>query len=147
VIDAPTCQILQKILHDESRTLLLYACESFPLFTAGDKAELARLQHCADQELAAARAAATWLNRHGKQILPMDPYPTWYTQINFISLAFLLPQLEKEHLAAIKRLTAAAEKLTNSAARALVEAMLAQKKKTLALLTREEASAPVSTGH
>ncbi len=147
MIDAVTCQILQRILRDESRTLLLYACESFPLFTASDKAEVARLQHCADQELAAAKATVVWLARQGKQILPMEPYPTWYTQINFISLAFLLPQLEKEHRAAIERLTAAVGKLHNSAARALVEAMLAQKQKTLAVLTREEVTAPISTGH
>ena len=87
MIDAPTCQIVQRILRDESRTLLLYACESFPLFTASDKAEVARLQHCADQELAAARAAAVWLARQGKQLLPMDPYPTWYPR-SVLSLPF-----------------------------------------------------------
>ena len=120
MIDALTCQTLQRILHDESRTLLLYACESFPQFTASDKAELARLQHCADQEVAAAQAAATWLHRQGKHLLPMDPYPSWYTQINFISLPFLLPQLEREHRAAIDRLSAAEASLTTSSgARAL----------------------------
>ena len=148
MIDAPTCQILQKILHDESRTLLLYACESFPRFTAVDKAELARLQHCADQEVAAAKAAVVWLSRQGKQILPMDPYPTWFTQINFISLAFLLPQLEKEHRAAIERLSAAEAKLTTSSgARALVEGMLAQKRATLAMLTKQDTPALASAGH
>jgi hypothetical protein len=147
VIDAPTCRILQEILHDESRTLLLYACESYPQFTAADRAELARLQQCADQEMSAARTAVSWLTRHGGRLLPMDPYPSWYTQINFISLDHLLPQLVKEHRAAIARLAADLEKLTASAPKALVEAILAQKKKTLAVLLREETPALAGAGH
>ena len=147
MIDSQTCQILQKILHDESRTLLLYACESFPQFTPSDKSELARLQARADQELAAARAAVVWLTRQGKHLLPMDPYPSWYTQINFISVPFLLPQLEKEDRLAIERLTAAAAQLKNHEARHLVEAILAQKQKTLAILTNQEAAAAAPAGH
>lgn len=147
MIDSLTCQILQQILRDESRTLLQYACESLPRFTAADKSELALLQACADQELASARAAAVWLARHGKQPLPMDPYPAWYTQINFISVAFLLPQLEKEHRAAIARLTAALGKLNDSEAKDLVEAILAQKRRTLAILTKQDTPALAGAGH
>jgi hypothetical protein len=147
VIDAQTCQILQKILHDESRTLLLYACESFPLFTSSDRHELARLQQCADQEMAAAKAAAAWLNRQGKRLLPMDPYPAWYMQINFVSVAYLLPQLEKEHRAAIERLLDAESKLTNSAAKALVHAMRVQKQNTLAVISGQDSPALTSAGH
>jgi hypothetical protein len=147
VIDSQTCQIIQKILHDESRTLLQYACEAFPRFTPAEKSELARLQARADQELAAARTMAVWLTRQGKQPLPMDPYPAWYMQINFISVAFLLPQLEKEHRAAIDRLTTAVGKLTNSDAKSLVEAILAQKQKTLAILTNQVTPALAWAGH
>jgi hypothetical protein len=147
VIDSLTCQILQQILRAESRTLLQYACESLPRFTAAEKGELASLQSCADQELAAARAAATWLTRQGKHLLPMDPYPAWYTQINFISVAFLLPQLEKEHRAAIQQLTAALGKLPNQEAKKLVEGILAQKQKTLAILCKQEAPALAAAGH
>ena len=37
MIDPQTCQIIQQVLRDESRTLLLYACEAFPRFTAAEK--------------------------------------------------------------------------------------------------------------
>jgi hypothetical protein len=147
VIDSQTCQIVQQILHDESRTLLQYACEAVQRFTAAEKSELARLQARADQELAAARHAAVWLTRQGKQLLPMDPYPAWYMQINFISVAFLLPQLEKEHRAAIDRLTAAIGKLTNSDTKSLVEAIMVQKQKTLAILTHQDTPALAGAGH
>ncbi|HEV8063154.1 MAG TPA: hypothetical protein VGP68_24950 [Gemmataceae bacterium] len=147
MIDSQTCQIIQQILHDESRTLLQYACEAFPRFSAADKSELALLQARADQELAAARAAAVWLSRQGKQPLPMDPYPAWYLQINFISVAFLLPQLEKEHRAAIDRLTAALGRLTNPEAKSLVQAILVQKQMTLALLTKQDTPALAGAGH
>jgi hypothetical protein len=147
VIDSLTCQILQQILRNESRTLLQYACESLPRFTASEKSELEVLQGCADRELVAARAAATWLARQGKHLLPMDPYPAWFTQINFISVAFLLPQLEKEHRGAIAQLTAAAGKLVNPDAKLLVEAVLAQKQKTLAILCKQDTPALAGAGH
>lgn len=147
MIDSQTYQIIQQVLREESRTLLLYACEAFPRFTASDKNELALLQARADQELAAARAAAVWLSRQGKQPLPMDPYPMWYTQINFISVAHLLPQLEKEHHAAIERYTTALHRLTDPEARRVLEAILVQKNKTLAMLTKKETPALAGTGH
>ena len=147
MIDSQTCQILQQILRSESRTLLQYACESLPRFTTNEKSELELLQGCADRELAAAQAAATWLTRQGKHLLPMDPYPSWFTQINFISVAFLLLQLEKEHRAAIGRLTAASGKLFNPDAKLLVDAMLAQKQKTLAVLSKQDTPALAGVGH
>ena len=147
MIESQTCQILQQVLRNESRTLLQYACESLPRFTANEKSELELLQGCADRELAAAQVAATWLKRQGKHLLPMDPYPAWYTQINFISVPFLLPQLEKEHRAAIAQLTAAGGKLPNPEAKLLVEAILAQKQKTLAVLSKQDTPALAGAGH
>jgi hypothetical protein len=140
MIDSQTCQLIQQVLREESRTLLLYACESFPRFTATDKRELALLQARADQEVAAARAAAVWLSREGKQPLPMEPYPVWYMQINFVSVPHLLPQLEKEHHAAIERHTAALHRLNDPGARKVLENILVQKQKTLAMLTKKETS-------
>ena len=147
MLDSQTISIVQDVLRGEGHTLLQYACEAFPRFTASDQAELARLQSLADQEMAAARSLVTWFVRRQGQIPPTEPYPSWYTQINFISIPFLLPQLEKDHREAIARLQRAAASLTNPEARQLIQAIVEQKEKSLAAIGGKGAPAPVAAIH
>jgi hypothetical protein len=144
VLDARTNSVIQGVLSGECRTLLQYACEAFPRFTPGDQAELARLQSLADQELAAARNLMTWFARHGGHVPPTDPYPSWYTQINFISIPFLLPQLEKDHREAIARLRAALVAVGDPEARQCVQAILEQKIKSLAAFRGQPSASPAA---
>lgn len=142
-------QIVHDILRHEARTLLQYACEAGPRFSAGDVAALDRLQSLANAEMAASRSLAAWLKQH-REIAPgPDPYPESFMRLNFASLPYVLRMLEKDTRETIARLHGVLPELRDSGVRRLVEHLVEAKENSLRAFQNwsTASTAPVAAAH
>jgi hypothetical protein len=134
VIDPQTEAILQGIVRRESRSLLAYIGDAYPWTTAAQTAALATLQDGVRAETGAVSALGRFLVRQNLTPPFLGSYPASFTSCNFVALNYLLPRLIDEERRLIAALEADLAKIANETARASVEALLAVKKKNLAML-------------
>jgi len=134
MVDAPTAAALQNILRREGRSLLQYAAEAFPWTRFDDRATLEKIHQLIDEE----RRAATTLSAHMREQrieLPyLGAYPANFTNINYVSLAHLLPMLVEHETRNIGGLERDLADVTDPETRELVRQMLDIKRRHLATL-------------
>lgn len=146
-MQADTSTILNRILVRETSSLLQYLGASWPWTTDGGRATLARLERIVAEDQAAARALADYLS--ARKVPPQSGFfPEEFTSLNYLGLDKVLPRLAADQRSTIAALQGDAAALTDPEARALVDRLLAVKRRHLAELDQLAAhneAAPAST--
>ena len=142
MIDPATQTLLQDILRRESRSALRYVTEAFPWTTSTEDKALASLK----QIIAEEREAVIDLGRYlVRQRIPMPflpSYPASFTTINFLAFDYVVPMLIEHQRRSIADLERDLAALTDPAARAEVEKLLAVKQRHLPQLEALVSSQP-----
>ena len=142
MIDARAQALLGDIVRRESRSILQYVNDSFPWTTQDEREALAQFQKLVEEERQGAGALVRLLARRGHVFPYIGPYPTEFTNINYVSLEHLLPMLvdaERRSLAGLERDLAAVD---GAEARAQVEKIVAMKRRHAATLEAMAAAHP-----
>ncbi len=134
MIDAATQSLLRDIVRREGRSLLQYVRDAFPWISAREPEALPQLHKLTDEELEAAAALNQFLIRHRVTPPYLGAYPMAFTNINYVSLDHLLPQLVDYERRAIADLERDLGKLSQEAARAQVQQLLEMKQRHLKTL-------------
>jgi hypothetical protein len=92
-MDAATASLLQDMVRREGRSLLQYVNESYPWTTAKNHHGLSVLQDMAKEEQEAAAGIVRLLAKNRLRPPYLGAYPMSFTNINFMSLDFLVPYL------------------------------------------------------
>lgn len=95
--------LLNRILHEQYRSLPQYLAESWPWVHRGDEAARATLQGIIQKQQEHCRAIVDLIGRRGGSIDP-GAFPTDYTDLNYLALDFVLESLVSDRQAAIARL-------------------------------------------
>lgn len=140
MIDPGMANLLQGIVRREGRSVLIYVGDSFPWATARENAALTRLQSLIGAEKQAVNNIAVFLQRHRMPLTFHGSYPASFTSINFLALKYILPRLVAYERESIPVLEGDLVRLGDADARAVVEKLLAVKRRNLATL--EEMTAP-----
>src|SRR5262249_29221031 len=93
MLDAPTVTLLRDIIRRESRSLLQYTTESFPWATMEERKALDTIRDLAAEDRSATARLVQYLARQHLTPPHLDPYPMSFTNINYLSLDHVLPQL------------------------------------------------------
>lgn len=134
MIDAQTETYMQEILHRESRSLLSYAAEAYPWTTSQGGEVLDFLQQLIAEEKEALAHLGRFLVRRRIPLPYLGSYPTAFTTMNFIALEWLLPRLVAEQHRSLANLEAELHGIHDADARAVVEKLLAVKRRHLPAL-------------
>lgn len=140
MIDFHTHALLQKIIRRESRSLLQFVGESFPWTSPGERAALAKLQEMIEAERQGTAALGRLLNRQRLPLPTLGAYPQSFTNINYVSLDFLLPLLIDNLRRSIGDLEHDLASLYDTEARAEVRNILDMKRKHLQELEKMTAT-------
>jgi hypothetical protein len=136
--DAAINPLLEDLLVDLSRSLLQYTHEAWPWAAdeASRKARETLDQLAARQQAAVARLAEFLIDR--EHMLPLDVYPDDYTNLNYVSVKYLLKQIvvnEKAILSVCDDTLTAAEG-TDPEAAALVASICESEREILSEVRR-----------
>ena len=93
MIDARTQALLQDIVRRASRSMLQYVGESYPWAGDGEAAALTQVQAVIAEEEQAVEGLAAFLRRRRIGIPYLGSYPEPFTNLNYVSLDYLLPRL------------------------------------------------------
>jgi len=129
-----TKEVMQGILRRESRSLLQYAGEAFPWTTSAQKETLASLQKLIEEERAAAEHLAGWLAKKRMSPTYLGPYPSNFTNVNYVTLAFFLPLLVEYQKQGVADLERDLPKITDADSAAMVRRILETKRRHLQVL-------------
>lgn len=131
MIDAHSQALLQDILRRESRSVLLYVDEAYPWTTANEQKALTELRRLICAERQAVISLGQFLLRQRISLPYLPPFPMHFTTINFLALDYVLPHLIDHERRSIAELEHELPALTNPAARAEIEKLLAIKRRNL----------------
>jgi hypothetical protein len=127
-------QLLQAILRRESRSLLQYAGEAFPWTTSRQKETLAGLTKIIEEERTVAAEFAGWLAKKRLSPTYLGPYPSNFTNMNFVTLDFFLRLLVDYQKQAIADLERDLPRITDPEALGIVQKILITKRRHLEVL-------------
>ncbi len=105
-MDAATQALLQNLIRRESRSLLQYVHESYPWTTLAAQSVLTQVEQMVAEKRHALAALARLLTKRHVPPPFLGPYPMDFTNVNFVSLSYLLPLLveqEQGNLAALEK--------------------------------------------
>ena len=148
MIDPVTQAVLQRIIRREGRSLLQYVSESFPWTAPGENGAVVRLREIAAEENNSTAALVRYVSKRRMTPPYLGAYPMAFTNINYLSLAHLLPHLAEAQKRAIAELEADLAKLNDEEARAYLRNILDMKRrheKELERLKSAPAAAPPPT--
>lgn len=143
-MDSLTQSLLEDIVCRESRSLLQYVREAFPWTSPEERAALADIERMIDEELRGAALLVRLLQRHHLPLPYIGPYPMEFTNINYVSLDHLLPQLVARQRQAIADLERDVTCMADEAARTLVHKVLDKKRQHLEALEKLAARQPAA---
>jgi hypothetical protein len=93
MIDARTQALLQDIVRRASRSMLQYVGESYPWAGDGEADLLAQVHAVIAEEEQAIEGLAGFLRKKRIGLPYLGSYPERFTNINYVSLDYLLPRL------------------------------------------------------
>jgi hypothetical protein len=134
LIDPQSAAVVQDIVRRESLSLLSYVGDSFPWTTARGIPALARLQEIVHAHRDAVADLGRFLTRKRTPVGYIGSYPTSFTTINFVSLAYLLPRLAADERRGIAQLERDLVTLTDAEAQDQVKRLLQVKRDHLQAL-------------
>jgi hypothetical protein len=145
VLDGQTQNVLQTVIRRESRSLLQYLTESFPWTTPERQAAVDELKRLAEEDRAAVARVADYLRRNQVPQPYLGPFPTEFTNINFIGLDYAVRLLVKAQQRAIDNLEGDLRQLSDEGARDLVRELITIKHAHLKDLEALAADLPAAT--
>jgi hypothetical protein len=131
MIDEATQDVLHEIVRRESLSELLYVGQAYPWTSAAGGPALAEVGAIVKAETEAVAALARWLTKQRADVGYIGPFPNRFTTLNFLALEHILPQLVAAERRLIEQLQADLAGLTDPAAKAEVEKLLAVKRRHL----------------
>jgi hypothetical protein len=93
MIDARTQALLQDIVRRASRSMLQYVGESYPWAGDGEAGLLAQIRAVIAEEELAVEGLAGFLRKNRIGIPYLGSYPENFTNLNYVSLDYLMPRL------------------------------------------------------
>lgn len=100
-MDSVTLALLQDVVRREGRSLLQYVSEAFPWTSPQERDALAKITTMVAEEQQGAAALIKLLFKKRANPPYLGAYPMTFTNLNYISLAHLLPLLidyQKQHI-------------------------------------------------
>lgn len=131
MIDPQTLAFLHEIMRRESLSVLMYVGQAYPWTTARNNAALLELKRIIDEEREAINALGVFLTRRRAGLPWIGSFPSGFTTINFLALDHILRRLidyEKQSIPLVEKELHA---ITDSDARAKVQALLDAKQQHL----------------
>ncbi|HEX4148302.1 MAG TPA: hypothetical protein VHY20_04915 [Pirellulales bacterium] len=129
----PTVDLLNRLLVIEYRTLPLYLVDATPWTHPGDtKASVTLRSIVANQRGLSQRLAAAIMDRGGT--VEAGDYPTEFTELNFLSLDYLLRELVRYGKEQVARIAPIAQRITDGEARELALEVLGSEKAHVEML-------------
>jgi hypothetical protein len=139
MIDSADAAILQTIVRRESRSLLQYISDAFPWTSPDEQPLLGRLRKMIVAEQQAVAGVTLFLQRQRVTPAYLGPYPQSFTNVNYVSLDYLMPMLVAAQQKALADLDRDAAALHDAEAVALVQNIVAVKRRHLESLTKQPA--------
>ena len=133
-MDAATALLLQEIVRKEGRSLLQYVNESFPWTTAKNQHVLPVLSEMAAEERDAATQVVRLLLKNRVKPPYLGAYPMTFTNINYMSVEFLLPHLTGYQNHRIAELDREILNVTDAEVKHLLHTVLEMKRRHLMAL-------------
>jgi hypothetical protein len=93
MIDARTQALLQDIVRRAGRSMLQYIGASYPWAADGEASLLTQVQAVIAEEEQAVEGLAGFLRKNRIGIPYLGSYPENFTNLNYVSLAYLMPRL------------------------------------------------------
>jgi cytosine/adenosine deaminase-related metal-dependent hydrolase len=124
-------EILSRIVRRESRSFLQYVRDSFPWASVGDAAIRDGIVAMADKEADRIAQLARFLQARRVPLPVLGPFPTSFTNSNFLAAQALIPRLLDDARHRLTLLNHDAELLHDEQARSLVEAFRQEKQEHL----------------
>lgn len=144
-MDASAAIILQSIFRRLSRSLLQYVRDAFPWTTTVDQDRLQVLRVLIDAEEKADARLGAFLRRRRIPLPYIGPYPQTFTNINYVTLDYVLPHLIAQEKAEIVELERDVAKLWDDLeAREQAQAILDMSRKHLVALEELSARSPAA---
>jgi hypothetical protein len=122
--EARTQAMLQDIVRRASRSMLQYVGESYPWAGDGEADLLGKVQRIIAEEEEAIEGLAAFLRKKRIGIPYLGPYPQNFTNINYVSLDYLMPLLLAWQRQWVEILEKDAAQIQDAEARAEVEKLL-----------------------
>ena len=123
--------ILQDIVRREGRSLLQYLKDAYPWSTRKAGGAQAQLEEIISTDQEAVAGLGALLVRRRIPMPHPGPYPMHFTNINYVSLEYLMPMLVKEQQANVARLEEDLLRISDEAAREQVGHILSIKREHL----------------
>ncbi len=115
---------LQDVFRRESRSLLQYARESSPYASGDDRRVLAEVQRVATEETTALADFGGFLADRRVPLPYLSAFPMVFTDLNFVTVRYLLPKLVAEQKLDLAQLETAAGSLTDPPSQAAVRGLV-----------------------
>ena len=136
MIDARSQALLQDIVRRASRSMLQYVGESYPWAGDGEAEVLTRVQAVIAEEEQAVEGLAAFLRRRRIGIPYLGSYPEPFTNLNYVSLDYLLPRLLDWQRSWVAILERDATLIGDAEAKAQVDALVAVARRHLEALLK-----------
>ena len=115
---------LQDAFRREGRSLLQYTREASPYATGDDRTRLDAVLRTATEEADALRAFGEALGNLRVPLPHLGSFPVAFTDLNFVSIRFLVPKLVAEQKQDLAKLEADREALADTAARTALQPLV-----------------------
>jgi hypothetical protein len=96
VIEPKDVDVIERQIVRDGRSLLQYVGEAYPYAPHLAEPACRRLAALAKEQQAAVGRIIRFLQRHHETPPVLDSFPTSYTSANFVALAHMLPELQKD---------------------------------------------------
>ena len=133
-MDDRSCSLLEDIARRENRSLLQYVRDAYPWITPDEREVLAQVRVMIEEEQQGVGDLVRFLYSHHRPPPYLGSYPTSFTSLSFVSLDHLLPLLASHERQELARLQREVELLTDPEAKALIEKIIANKRRHLEAL-------------
>lgn len=131
MVDARTQALLQDIVRRASRSMLQYVGESYPWAGDGEVQLLTQVQAVIAEEERAVEGLATFLRKRRIGIPYLGSYPENFTNLNYVSIDYLLPRLLDWQRSWVGILERDAAEITDAEAKAEVNELVATARRHL----------------
>jgi rubrerythrin len=133
-MDDRSYSLLEDIARRENRSLLQYVRDSYPWMTPDEREVLPQIRIMIVEERQGVAELVRFLYSHRRPPPYLGTFPTSFTSLSFVSLDHLLPILARNERKELERLQVEVDLLTDLEAKALVQKIIANKRRHLEML-------------
>jgi rubrerythrin len=133
-MDDRSYSLLEDIARRENRSLLQYVRDSYPWITPDEREVLPQIRIMIVEERQGVAELVRFLYSHRRPPPYLGTFPTSFTSLSFVSLDHLLTILATNERKELERLQVEVDLLTDPEAKALVQKIIANKRRHLETL-------------